>query len=174
MPMERNIVLVGMPGAGKSTVGVILAKQASMDFVDTDVVIQNSQGRSLQEIVDTRGHMDLRGIEEEIILGLQVTGCVVATGGSAVYSEPAMSHLGARGTVVFLDVDIETLQARVKDYETRGLAKSAAQTFQDLFDERAPLYRKYADIVISCAHMTQDEAAMEIRGHIAKMEGMEA
>ena len=152
-----------MPGAGKSTVGVVLAKQAAMDFVDTDVLIQKARGRSLQEIVDADGHMALRRIEERIILGLRVTGCVIATGGSAVYSEAAMTHLGGHGVVVFLDVEIESLQSRVTDYDSRGLAKRADQTFEDLFREREPLYRKYAEVVISCGCMTQDEAAAEVR-----------
>jgi len=159
---NRNIVLVGMPGAGKSTTGIILAKLASMDFLDTDVIIQKTRGRSLQEIVDTDGHMELRWIEENIILGLRVTGCVIATGGSAVYSEAAMAHLGKGGKIVFLDVDMVALQARVTDYESRGLAKREDQTFEDLFQERVPMYREYADLVIPCSRMTQDEAAREI------------
>ena len=122
-----NIVLIGMPGSGKSTVGVILAKMASLDFVDTDILIQRAAGKSLQEIVDADGYLVLRRIEEEVLLKLDCRDHVIATGGSAVYSPAAISHLKKDGVIVFLDVDIETLQSRIRNYETRGLAKRPDQ-----------------------------------------------
>lgn len=151
-----------MPGAGKSTVGVILAKQTSQDFVDTDVLIQTSQGRTLQDIVDTDGYVLLRQIEEEVLLGLAVQNCVIATGGSAVYSDRAMAHLKAGGLVIFLDVDVPTLESRIHDFGTRGLAKRPDQDFADLFRERFPLYTKNADITIKCAGLTQEEVCAGI------------
>jgi shikimate kinase len=157
-----NIVLVGMPGSGKSTVGVILAKRASMDFVDTDILIQCSEGRSLQDIVDTEGHMVLRRIEERVLLRLECRNHVIATGGSAVYSQAAMEHLRAGGVIVFLEVDLATLEARIHDYETRGLAKRPDQTMEDLFDERSTLYSKYADLTVHCAGMTLEEICLSI------------
>jgi shikimate kinase len=146
-----------MPGAGKSTVGVILAKQTLRDFVDTDVLIQTIQGRTLQDIVDTDGYAVLRKIEEEVLRGLSVRNCVIATGGSAVYSDSAMSHLKSDGLVVFLDVDLTTLASRIHDYSTRGLAKRADQDFADMFHERVALYLKYSDITITYAGLTQEE-----------------
>src|SRR5690349_10613800 len=111
-----NLVLIGMPGAGKSTVGVILAKQSAREFVDTDLLIQISQGRSLQDIVDTDGYQVLRGIEEEILLDLAIRNSVIATGGSAVYSDRAMTYLKSHGVLIFLDVSMATLERRVRDY----------------------------------------------------------
>ena len=151
-----NIVLIGMPGSGKSTVGVILAKMASLDFVDTDILIQRA-GKSLQEIIDADGYLVLRRIEEEVLHKLDCCDHVIATGGSAVYSPAAISHLKEDGVIVFLDVDIETLQSRIRNYETRGLAKRPDQTLEELFSERLALYREYADITISGAGLTQEE-----------------
>lgn len=152
-----NIVLIGMPGSGKSTVGVILAKRASMDFIDTDILIQKSEGRALQAIVDNDGHMALRKIEEEVILRLECRRCVIATGGSAVYSRAAMEHLRKEGSLVFLDVDLETLKMRIQNYETRGLAKRADQSLEDLFKERFELYLTYADAIVKGSGRTQEE-----------------
>lgn len=157
-----NIILIGMPGSGKSTVGVILAKLTSRDFVDTDILIQQSQGRSLQSIVDKEGHMALREIEAQTLLNLQCLNHVIATGGSAVYSDAAMTHLKSRGVAVFLDVDLPILKSRVTDYDTRGLARRPGQSLDDLFRERLVLYKKYGDITISSSSLTQDEVCLEI------------
>jgi len=151
-----------MPGAGKSTVGVILAKQTSRDFVDTDVLIQTSQERTLQDIVDIDGYAVLRKIEEDVLLGLFVQNHVIATGGSAVYSDRAMTQLKLDGLVIFLDVDLPTLVSRVHDFRTRGLAKRPDQSFADLFHERLTLYTKYADTIIKCAGLTQEEVCARI------------
>lgn len=159
---KSNMVLIGMPGAGKSTVGVILAKLTSRDFIDTDVVIQISQGRLLQDIVDKEGHMALRRIEEDIILGLHCDRHVIATGGSAVYSQAAMEHLRSNGIVVFLDVDLPTLETRIHDFGTRGLAKRPDQTLSELFEERIVLYRKYADITVDCVGLSHEEVCAQI------------
>ena len=157
-----NIVLIGMPGSGKSTVGVILAKLTGRDFVDTDVLIQKEEGRSLQDIVDQDGYLKLREIEEKTILKLECRGHVIATGGSAVYSRAAMTHLKTHGIGVFLNVDLQTLFTRVKDFETRGLAKRPDQGVADLFSERHALYRKYADVIIDCEGITHEEVCARI------------
>jgi shikimate kinase len=159
---RSNLILIGMPGAGKSTVGVILAKQTSRDFVDTDVLIQTSQGRTLQNIVDTNGYAVLRKIEEDVLLGLSVQNCVIATGGSAVYSDRAMAHLKSHGLVIFLDVELPALESRIHDFLTRGLAKRPDQDLAGLFHERLTLYTKYADITIKCAGLTQGEVCARI------------
>ncbi len=159
---KSNIVLIGMPGSGKSTVGVILAKMTSRNFVDTDVIIQTSQGRSLQDIVNMEGHMALRKIEEDILLNLRCISHVIATGGSAVYSHSAMQHLKSLGVIVFLDVDLPVLEARVANFDERGLARRPDQSMADLFKERFDLYRKYADITIECGDLRQEEVCSQI------------
>jgi shikimate kinase len=151
-----------MPGSGKSTVGVIMAKLASLNFIDTDILIQRFAGKPLQEIVDTDGYLALRIREEEVLLKLDCHDHVIATGGSAVYSPAAMEHLRADGLIVFLDVQIATLLSRVRDYETRGLAKRPDQTLEELFKERLILYRKYADVTVSGEGPTQDEVCAAI------------
>ncbi|MCB1687700.1 MAG: shikimate kinase [Halioglobus sp.] len=159
---KPNIVLIGMPGSGKSTVGVILAKMLSYDFLDTDLLIQSSQQRPLQDIVDSEGHLALRAIEEDILLTINVRNCVIATGGSAVYSERAMRHLAATGTVVFLEIDLAALEKRIHNFGSRGLAKRPEQTLADLFAEREALYRQVADITINCAGLTQEDVCSKI------------
>ena len=157
-----NLVLIGMPGAGKSTVGVILAKATARSFVDTDVLIQTEHRRSLQDIVDKDGYPAFRIIEEEILCGLSVTNSVIATGGSAIYSDRAMAHLKSRGVVIFIDVDLPTLETRVHNLRTRGLAKRPDQNFADLFHERSALYTKYADITIRYTGQSHEELCTQI------------
>jgi len=154
-----NLTLIGMPGAGKSTVGVILAKMISHKFIDTDILIQLKKGLSLQEIVDDYGYIMLRQIEEEVVCSLGVQNSVIATGGSVVYSKKAMEHLKSISKVIFLKTTYDTLLKRVKDFDTRGLAKAKDQTFKDLFKERMPLYEQYADFSIDCDTLSQEEAA---------------
>jgi shikimate kinase len=160
--MKSNVTLIGMPGAGKSTTGIILAKCLSYNFVDTDVVIQTRRQKSLQQIMNESGYLQLRKIEEEEILALDVEKHVIATGGSAVYSEKAMNHLQDMSTIIFLEVDFETIRKRIRNFETRGIAKAKTQTFRDLFDERQVLYKRYANMVIDCNRKTQDEVAERI------------
>jgi shikimate kinase len=159
---RSNIVLIGMPGSGKSTVGVILARLTARDFVDTDVLIQTGHRRSLQDIVDRDGYLALRRIEENVLLKLDCRDHVIATGGSAVYSFAAMAHLKSHGIVVFLHVDMPALKSRVKDYETRGLAKRPDQNLDDLFAERLALYRKYADVTVDCIGLAHEEVCTKI------------
>ena len=162
MHANPNIILIGMPGSGKSTVGVILAKMMTRPYLDTDILIQLVTNKSLQEIVDSQGHMALRKIEEDVLLDIDCNNHVIATGGSAAYSEPAMNHLKKNGVIIFLDASLDTLKARITNYETRGLAKRPDQSFQDLFQERFELYNRYADIVIDCNEVRQEEVAETI------------
>ena len=162
MKAKSNLVLIGMPGSGKSTIGVILAKRTSHDFVDTDVLIQSQEHRSLQTIMDSEGYMGLREIEARVLQSVNLDNHVISTGGSVVYSDAAMQHLRKNGTIIYLDVSLDTLRKRITDYETRGIAKRPEQSFDDLFEERAILYRRYADITIKGDVMSQDAACEHI------------
>jgi shikimate kinase len=157
--MGTNYTLIGMPGAGKSTIGIILAKNLSCGFIDTDILIQINRGKSLQEIINESDFLNLRYVEEHEILKLNVKNHVIATGGSAVYSEKAMSHLKSISKIIFLDVEFEIIRERIRNFETRGIAKADSQTFKDLFDERQILYKKYADLTIECTRLNQEEIA---------------
>ncbi len=152
-----NIVLIGMPGAGKSTVGVLLAKALSRDFLDTDVYIQAKQGRTLQEIIDQDGMPAFCRIEERRVLSLKCRTSVIATGGSVVYSPAAMARLQASGIIIHLDLDLAALEKRLTDLSSRGVVMGPGQTLPQLFAEREPLYRKYADLTIDCAGFTHEE-----------------
>jgi shikimate kinase len=160
--MKPNVTLIGMPGSGKSTVGIILSKKLSLGFIDTDIMIQMSQGQSLQEIIEASGYLHLREIEERELLKISVQHYVIATGGSAVYSDKAMSHLRDLSHIVFLEVDYDTCRKRIHNFETRGIAKSDTQTFRNLYDERQLLYRKYAELTVDCNTRDQEEIAEEI------------
>jgi len=162
---EKNLVLIGMPGSGKSTIGVLLAKKTSRDFLDTDVVIQSHEHRSLQDIVDKDGYMALREIEEKWVTTLHVENTVISTGGSVVYSENSMAHLAQNGIIIFLDVALETLQQRITDYDQRGIARRPDQSFEELFEERSKLYQRYADITIASGKLNQDEVCASILSH---------
>ncbi len=166
--IRTNIVLVGMPGSGKSTVGVILAKMLSWDFIDTDILIQLSHGRTLQDIVDKDGYFALRKIEEEILLQLRCNHHVIATGGSAAYSDAAMNHLKTYGHIVFLDVDLHTLEQRIHNFDTRGLAKRKDQTLADLFQERCELYKKFAEVTIECGSWHQEKIVTQLLNKMEK------
>lgn len=166
---KSNIVLIGMPGSGKSTVGIILAKMMAKNFVDTDVLIQLEENRTLQEIVDGEGHMALRHIEERVLLGVNHRHHVIATGGSAAYSHKAMNHLSRNGIIIFLNADLPCLRSRIQNYETRGLAKKPDQTFQDLFEERFQLYTRYADITVDCSQLSQEQVCWKIMSEIEEL-----
>jgi len=162
LQIKTNIVLIGMPGSGKSTTGVILAKSLGKEYIDTDILIQNEQQRTLQEIIDSDGHMVLREIEENVLLKVNCKNHIIATGGSAAYSHLAMTHLKKEGLAVFLHANLNALKSRIHNYETRGLAKRPDQSFQDLFDERSELYNKYADITVKSSLLTQDQVCDKI------------
>ncbi|MDD1684486.1 MAG: shikimate kinase [Methanoregula sp.] len=147
----KNIVIIGMPGAGKSTMGVILAKALGRNFIDTDIVIQENAGQLLQEIIDTGGAGAFLRIEEKAILSLHFRNAVVATGGSVVFSRRAMEHLKRDGVVIYLKISFEEMEKRLKNITTRGIVLVAGQGLRDMYDQRVPLYEKYADITIECS-----------------------
>ncbi len=164
--MKSNLTLIGMPGAGKSTIGIILAKNLGLGFIDTDVLIQINQQKTLQQIIDASGHLKLRVIEEREILKINIENHVIATGGSAAYSQKAMSHLRSISKIIFLEVTLNKLQKRIHNFETRGIAKTKYQTFAELFSERQILYKKYADLTIDCNTLDQEELAAKIEREI--------
>ena len=152
-----NLVLIGMPGSGKSTVGVLLAKRLGLGFIDTDLLIQEDAGRTLQTIVDEDGYEALRRIEEQVLLKLDVRHKVVSTGGSAVYSDRAMEHLKTNGTVVFLDIPLDLVIERIGDHSMRGISRRPDQSLQALFEERFELYSRYADLTVKGEGLNQDQ-----------------
>lgn len=160
--MKSNITLIGMPGAGKSTIGIILAKNLGLGFIDSDVLIQINQQKSLQQIIDESDHLELRAIEEREVLRINIENHVIATGGSVAYSEKAMIHLHSISRIFFLDVCCEELMKRIYNFETRGIAKNKGQTFKELFNERQILYRKHAEIIVDCNELDQEALAIQI------------
>ena len=153
----KNIVLIGMPGAGKSTIGVILAKSLLFDFCDTDLSIQKETGESLCDTISQIGIDDFINLEDDVIFKQEFVNSVVATGGSAVYGEKAMNKLKENGLIVYLKVSPEELQNRIKNIHTRGIAMKKGTTISGLYKERAPLYEKYADVTIECDGKTAEE-----------------
>lgn len=147
---KSNIVLIGMPGAGKSTIGVVLAKTAALEFVDTDLLIQKQTGKKLQEIIDNDGIDAFLKVESEVISKVDCKSSVIATGGSAVFSETAMNNLRRDGIIVYLDVPLEEIKRRVDNITTRGIAMKSGETLETVYNERLPLYKKYADITVNC------------------------
>lgn len=146
--MKDNIILIGMPGVGKSTIGVILAKELGYQFIDSDLVIQKQEKRLLREIIEQEGVEGFLEIENRVNAGLQADRSVIATGGSAVYGREAMEHFQKIGTILYLHLPFEELQARLGNLKGRGVVLKDHQTLRDLFEERRPLYEQYADQVI--------------------------
>lgn len=151
-----------MPAVGKSTIGVLLAKRLGRYFLDTDVYIQAIVGRTLQQIIDEDGLEKFCKIEEEHICCIDKTDCVIATGGSAVYSDAAMNHLKANGIIVYLDLPLEMIKKRLTDLNIRGVVMSRGQTLDDLYKKRAPLYEKYANVRIQCDHLSHEKVIEKI------------
>ena len=159
---NQNIILIGMPGVGKSTIGVLLAKATSRSFIDSDVIIQAQEGRRLQDIIDSDGTAVFREIEERNILSLDCRKHVIATGGSVVYSDKAMEHLKSSGVAVHLDLPFRLLEKRLTDLDCRGVVMEPDQTLRDLFEERHPLYERFADIKVNCAGLRHEQVVTAV------------
>ena len=157
-----NISLIGMPGAGKSTVGVVLAKQMGMQFIDTDILIQIREHATLEQILQQQGYLALRAIEGQIIQQLDVRNSVIATGGSAVYNQGAMQNLQRLGKVVYLRVSPQQLSERLGDFAQRGIAAATTTSLAQLLEERTPLYEQYAQYALNSEHWTIEQVAEKI------------
>ena len=148
MAKKDNLILIGMPASGKSTVGVILAKVIGYDFIDSDLLIQKKEGMRLADIIKKKGIDGFLEVENEVNASIEASQCVIATGGSAVYGEEAMKHLREIGAVIYLQVDYIVIQKRLHNIRQRGVVLREGQTLQDLYDERTVLYEKYADLIV--------------------------
>lgn len=160
--MSTNIVLIGMPGSGKSTCGVVAAKMLLKNFFDTDLLIQNIEGISLQNIINEKGNDYFERAEEQAILSLDIQGSVIATGGSVVYSSKAMQHLKSLGKIIYLHLDYEHMCKRISNLSTRGVVMKNGETLKDMYNERLPLYEKWADYTVECNHNSVEQTAFEI------------
>ena len=159
----KNIVLIGMPGCGKSTVGVLLAKAMGFRFIDTDIVIQNRTGRLLQQIIDEDGLDAFCSEEERAIMSVEEQGgCVIATGGSAVYSRSAMLYLKQHGYIYYLSLPVEQVEKRINNITTRGIAMRKGDSIADVFRRRRQLYEEYADITVECSGKSLEDTVAEI------------
>lgn len=159
---KNNIVLIGMPGAGKSTVGVVLAKKLGYAFVDADLVIQSWEGKLLHEIIEERGVEGFWMLEETVGESIEAERTVIATGGSAVYGESAMAHYRQIGTVVYLSLPLEEIRERLGDLTERGVTLKEGQDLDSLYAERLPLYERYADVTVECEGLSIREIVKKI------------
>lgn len=162
MQEKRNVILVGMPGVGKTTVGVLLAERLGFAFMDTDITIQTRERRRLQQIIDSDGLTAFRRVEERAILSISVYAHVIATGGSVVYSEKAVRHLKSGGTICHLDADSDCLLSRIDNMDSRGIAIPPGQSYVSLYDERHPLYIQSADFTIATNKLTPGQVVRAI------------
>lgn len=160
--MKKNIVLIGMPGVGKSTVGVILAKVLGYEFVDADLLIQKREKRLLKEIIAQEGQEGFLQIENSVNASIEAEGAVIATGGSVVYCKEAMEHLKQIGTVIYLKLEYNILKKRLGNLRGRGVVLKEGQTLKDLYEERVPLYEQYADITVDEKNTGAEETLQKI------------
>lgn len=157
-----NIVLIGMPACGKSITGVVLAKTMRKSFTDTDLLIQEREERPLQEIINESGNDYFRKVEESVLKTLDISNSVISTGGSAIYYPAAMAHLKENGIVVYLKVSLGTIEQRLNNIKTRGVTMKKGDTIASLYEERIPLYEKYADVTIEADNLTVEETVEAI------------
>lgn len=159
----NNIILIGMPGAGKSTIGVLLAKVLGKTFIDTDLLIQAKEERLLQELIDERGIDYFLEIEAAVILGLQADNAVIATGGSVVYSDKAIEHLKENGIIVYLKLTYEEIEQRINNMASRGIVIGKGQSLLDLYRERTPLYEHKADLTLDSSGKSIEESVQSVK-----------
>lgn len=161
--MKKNVILTGMPGSGKSTVGVVLAKRLGYRFIDSDLVIQEQEGKLLHQLIDELGEAGFLALENRINASILTSQAVIATGGSAVYGKEAMEHFREIGKIVYLKLPYEELEERLGDLHERGVVLKPGFTLKDLYEERIPLYEKYADITLDCSNKSIRQVMEEIK-----------
>ena len=161
-----NYILIGIPTAGKSTVGVVLAKMLGYDYLDTDLLIQKKQGRRLEDTINAIGQEAFLDLEGDVCAGLMPEKTIIATGGSVIYRTHAMEHLKSIGTVIYLKIGLETLLERLHDAQSRGVVLKEGQTLQELYNERIALYEKYADIVVDEGNLSFEEVLKAVTAAI--------
>ncbi len=159
---KNNIILIGMPGCGKSTLGVLLAKTLLKSFVDTDLLIQEREGKELYKIIAEKGSDAFAAIENEVVSGVKVRNSVIATGGSVVFGKEAMKNLKSLGTVVYIRLPLHEIERRVNNIKTRGIVMAPGQTLASIYAQRAPLYEKYADITVRCSRAPLEKTVEKI------------
>lgn len=165
---NNNIILIGMPAAGKSTIGRILAKSLKYEFLDSDRVIEQVKGKTLEAIIEEVGTDGFNQVEEDVNASIQAKNTVIATGGSVVYGPKAMEHFRQIGTVVFIKLDIDEIASRVGDFKKRGISIKEGMTFNDLYDERRPLYEKYAHITVDTTGLKIGQSVEKIKTAVLK------
>lgn len=158
-----NIILIGMPGSGKSSVGVVLAKALGMDFLDGDLLIQQREGRLLQVLLDSMGTARFLDLERDVLCSIDCHGTVIAPGGSCVCREESMAHLKALGTVVYLQLSYPEVAGRIQNLTTRGIALEPGQTLSDVYHYRAPLYARWADLTVPAAGQSLGETVEAVK-----------
>ncbi len=165
-----SYILIGMPGSGKSTIGVLLAKECMLNFTDTDIVLQRKTGNNLCDIINKQGIEVFLKFENEVLKEIDAENAVISTGGSAVYCDEGMKRLKQYGKIIYLKVDTNELKNRLNNIKTRGIAMQEGTTIEELYTERAPLYEKWADIIVDCNGETAEENLRKIRKKIERGE----
>lgn len=163
---KNNVILIGMPGAGKSTIGVVLAKALGYRFLDSDILIQETEGKLLSEIIKEKGPDGFNETENRINSSIQCEKTVIATGGSAIYGKEAMEHFREMGTVVYIKLSVDRIEKRIGDIEERGISIKDGQTLKDLYEERRPLYEKYAHVIVSTDGLSIRESVMRVKSSL--------
>lgn len=159
---DKNIIFIGMPGAGKTTLGKLLSQEIYWDFLDTDVLLEEKHKSTLQELIDTRDHLEFCQLEEEFLLSLNYENHIIATGGSAIYGQSAMAHLRKLGIVIYLELSFFGLEKRLSNYSSRGITNPSGYTFADIYKERIPLYTRYADATIACDNQSPEQIIQQL------------
>lgn len=165
----KNIVLIGMPACGKSVTGVVLAKAMKMKFIDTDLMIQEHAGKSLQEIIDEDGMERFKETERTVLNSIDIKNAVIATGGSAVYYDDAMMHLKENGIIIYIKISLQDVKKRLRNIKTRGVAMGKGQTLDELYAQRIPLYERYADITVTSHRYSMEKTVAQMMEKIREI-----